>query len=128
MIDPTIVTQYISTLASANGAITGSSTRQASTTPQLGGNQFASSTYRGQGRIANLTISSDVIPTSHTVTIGSTDSTNTEIQSGLTAGEWVVTKTATASATTAKTTTAPSLLSSIGAGGRGGGGGIRPGN
>ncbi len=128
VIDPTIVTQYISTLASANGAITGSSTRQASTTRQLGGNQFASSTYRGQGRIANLTISSDVIPTSHTVTIGSTDSTNTEIQSGLTAGEWVVTKTTTASATTAKTTTAPSLLSSIGAGGRGGGGGIRPGN
>jgi multidrug efflux pump subunit AcrA (membrane-fusion protein) len=119
IIDPSIVTAYIASLATANGATVGTSTRQ------FVGGQFASSTFARQGRTTNLTISSDIAPTSQTVTIGSTDSTNTEIQSGLTAGEWVVTKTTT-SATTAKTTAAPSLLSSMGAGGRGGG--VRPGN
>ena len=129
VIDPTIVTQYLATLATANGATIGTSTRQ------FGGGQFASTTFTGsnrtggQGRTTSLTLNSDIIPASKTITIGATDGTNTEIQSGLTAGEWVVTKTTASSATTAKTTTAPSLLSSIGAGGRGGGGGgARPDN
>ena len=125
IIDPAVVTQYLATIATANGNYMGSSTFAGSTTRQFGNNANRTG---GQGRTTSLTISSDIAPTSQTVTIGSTDSTNTEIQSGLTAGEWVVTKTTASSATTAKTTAAPSLLSSIGAGGRGGGGGVRPGN
>jgi len=67
-------------------------------------------------------------PTEVPVQIGITDGTNTEITSGLTAGQTIVIKTITATTTAAKTTTtaAPSLLGGAttrGAGGFGGGGG-----
>lgn len=65
-------------------------------------------------------------PDRHTVDIGITDNTNTEITSGLKDGDQIVTKTIT-SGTTAKTSTTPTLLQ--GTGGRGGGlgGGFRGG-
>jgi hypothetical protein len=57
-----------------------------------------------------------------TVVTGLSDDTNTEIVSGLNRGQLVVTRTIAASA--AQTTTAPSLLSGLGARtGAGGGGG-----
>lgn len=55
-------------------------------------------------------------PTQAPVTIGLTDGTETEITSGLTAGEQIVTKTVAAT-TAAKPATAPSLIGGSGAGG-----------
>jgi len=131
--DPTIVSTYISSLMAANGITNtgfGSSTRTYN--PAM----FASSTgsttrgFGGGGHAnAGITMTSSVTPTTMVVTVGATDGTNTEIQSGLSAGDWVITKTTAAASVTKTTTTAPSLLSSIGAGGRGGGfggGGARP--
>ena len=133
--DPTIVSSYIASLATASGSTTNSFNRTSSgnslgsSTRQSGGT-FASSTASttrqfgggGNSRTVSITMSSDTIPTNTRVTIGATDGTNTEIQSGLSTGVWVVTKTTAASAVKT-TTTAPSLLSSLGAGGRGGFGG-----
>jgi len=102
--DPTVVSAYISSLMVANGITntgTGSSTRQYN---------------RG------INITSSATPTNTVVAVGVTDGTNTEIQSGLSAGDWVITKTTAAANVVKTTTTAPSLLSSLGAGGRGAGG------
>ena len=96
---------------------------------------FASST-RQFSVARTLTISTITQPQQAVVVTGDSDDTNTEIVSGLTRGQFVVTKTITSG--TAQTTTAPSLLSSLG-GGRGGaagggaaritgGGAGRPGN
>lgn len=64
---------------------------------------------------------STVPPTQQIVTIGSSDSTSTEIVSGLNEGDLIVTRTILP--TTAKTTTtAPSLLGTPGGNSRGGGG------
>jgi len=64
---------------------------------------------------------SAVPPTQQVVTIGASDSTSTEIISGLNEGDEIVTR--TISPTTAKATTAaPSLLGNPGGGNRGGGG------
>ena len=123
--DPTVVSTYISSLMAANPGI-GSSTRQynfssttASTTRGFGGGNYA-----GGGRAnAGITMTSAATPIDTTVTIGATDGTNTEIDSGLSAGDWVITKTTAAASVVKTTTTAPSLLSSLGAGGRGAGGG-----
>ncbi len=63
-------------------------------------------------------------PTETPVTVGITDGTDTQILSGLNAGDMVITKTITASAaaaTAAKTTAAPSLLGGGATGGRAGG-------
>lgn len=135
--DPTVVSTYMTSLASANG-VTASSTRQfnptqfasstnqfggqpASTTPRYGGGNF---TGGGQGRAgAGLTMTTATTPTNTIVTVGPTDGTNTEILTGLSTGAWVITKTVAASVAKT-TTTAPSLLSSLGAGGRGAGGGF----
>jgi len=67
------------------------------------------STFTGTGQ--SLTISTAVMPTQVTVTTGQSDDTNTEITSGLEAGQLVVTKTLT---TSSGTTAAPSILNSIG--------------
>ena len=107
--NPTIVSAYISSLMAANGITnpgTGSSTRQ----------------FSGRAN-ASITMTSAATPIDTTVTIGATDGTNTEIGSGLSAGDWVITKTTAAASVVKTTTTAPSLLSSLGAGGRGAGGG-----
>jgi len=67
------------------------------------------------------------VPENRPVTIGVADDNNTEITSGLAAGEYVVLKTVTA--VNKASTQAPSLLQSIGAGrGVGGGANFRPGN
>ncbi len=87
------------------------------------GRMFASSTrqYTGQGSNGggrSLTITTSSQPVQTTVVTGDSDDTNTEIVSGLTRGQFVVTK--TLSGTSVQTsTTAPSLLSSL-SGGRGG--------
>jgi multidrug efflux pump subunit AcrA (membrane-fusion protein) len=146
--DPTVVSQYMATLAAANGIIASSTARAgrsfASTTSQYSGS--ASSTYAGGyssgttgtgsttrqygnsngggtsgGRSQSVTMSSATAPTNQVITIGVTDGTNTQVLTGLSSGAWVVTKTVAASAAVT-TTAAPSLLSSLGAGGRGGGG------
>jgi HlyD family secretion protein len=70
-----------------------------------------------------LTISTTDAPTKIVVTTGVSDDTNTEILSGLTKGQYVITK--TSNTTTALTTTAPSLFSQFGARNAGGGGAIR---
>ncbi len=60
-------------------------------------------------------------PTNQTVEIGVSDSTNTEIVSGLKEGDIIVTKTITGTTTTTAKTTTPSILSAVGGGGRSGG-------
>ena len=143
--DPTVVSAYISSLMTANAATNGtlnpgagSSTRQfnfasttetssttASTTHRFGSGNYTGN--GGQGRVnAGITMTSSVTPTNTIVTVGPTDGTNTEIDGGVSAGDWVITKTTVASSVVKTTTTAPSLLSSLGAGGRGGGGMTRP--
>lgn len=58
------------------------------------------------------TITSTTAPKQQVVTVGLSDDTNTEIVSGLSSGEWVVTRTITTAS--AQTTTAPSILNSLG--------------
>ena len=79
-----------------------------------------SSTQRRSG-LGNrtITISSTLAPRQVVVTVGDSDDTNTEILSGLSAGDLVITKTTTSSSAT-QTSTAPSILSGL-SGGRVGG-------
>lgn len=120
--------------ASGSGTTTGTGRSFASSTFAVGSTTpgFTGSTTRqfggganGSGRNASVTISSATAPTNQIITVGATDGTNTQVLTGLTAGEWVVTKTIAASATTATTATTPSLLNSLGGGARGAGGGFR---
>lgn len=138
VLDSSVVSQYLSTLAAANG-ITASSTREsfasttgqfnngnASTTRQFGAG-FSGGMSGGSGRSTSITISSAVTPTNQPITIGASDGSNTQILTGIATGTWVVTKTVAGTSQTT-TTAAPSLLSSLGAGGRGGGGARPAGN
>ena len=142
--DSATVSAYLSSLASSTGA-NNTGGGFGSSTHSFGNGAFGSSTYNNynnmasstasttsssthpfsgagrSGRTVTVTMISSATPTNVTVTVGATDGTNTEIQSGLTAGDWVITKTVAASAVV-KTTTAPSLLSSLTTGGRGAGG------
>ncbi len=137
--DPTVVSTYLQSVAVANGITLGSTSRNfASSTGQFSvGTQSsttASSTRRFTGtggtgltgaggtRNTGTTMTTNVVPTNTIVTVGATDGTNTQINSGLSVGAWVVTKTTAASAVAKTTTTAPSLLSSLTTGGRGAGG------
>jgi HlyD family secretion protein len=74
---------------------------------------FAGSPNMSSGR--SITIGTAVTPTNVTITTGDSDDTNIEITSGLTRGQFIITKTSAAS--TAQTSTAPSILSGIGGGG-----------
>ena len=147
-IDPATVRAYMQKQAAASGR-TGSTTRnysgtgagsstRSSTGSSAGGN--ASSTRQfsggftggtGTGRAGlSVTMPSATPPSSVNVTVGQSDSTNIQIVSGLTPGQWVVTRTI-AGSTALAATAAPSLLSSLGAGARGAGaggfgGGARP--
>jgi multidrug efflux pump subunit AcrA (membrane-fusion protein) len=144
--DPSVVSQYLSALATTNGT-TASSTRRSfasstagfasttftgqygsgigSTTRQFGGGSGNAGAANGTARSTSVTITSAAPPQNQIVTVGASDGTNTQILTGLGAGTWVVTKTIAGSAVTA--TAAPSLLSSLGGGaargGFGGGGG-----
>ncbi|MDE2037843.1 MAG: HlyD family efflux transporter periplasmic adaptor subunit [Patescibacteria group bacterium] len=77
-----------------------------------------------QGSARTVTISTSLLPATQIVTVGTSDDTNTEIVSGLTAGDWVVIKTVAASGSSSASAAAPSLLSSFG-GARGAGGAAR---
>jgi len=77
-------------------------------------------TSANSGGARAMTISSVLVPTQVSVTVGDYDDTNTEILSGLNPGTLVITKTTTGTA--AQTTSAPSILNTLG-GGRGGAGG-----
>jgi len=72
----------------------------------------SSSLPRTQNR--TLTISSAVAPRQQIVAIGQSDDTNTEILSGLSDKEWVVTRTTSTATTQTTTTAAPSILNSFG--------------
>ena len=61
-------------------------------------------------------------PTTKTVTIGLADDTNTEITSGLSAGDQIVLRVSKSTTTTSNKTTTRSIL-----GGPSSGGGVRPG-
>ena len=123
------VSQYIASLAAANGVAASSTRRFAgqypvagSTTTAFNGSttrQFGGGNSGGNARSASVTVSTATAPQNQTVTVGVTDGTNTQILTGISAGTWVVTKTVAGSAAKTTTTTAPSLLSSLGAGGRG---------
>jgi len=121
--------------ASSTGAFPGSANASsttlynASSTRRFGGG-FASSTYASYtgsasaagsgfgGTARTMTVSSATLPQLIVVTVGASDDTNTQILSGLNPGQLVVTRTIAASSAAA--TAAPSLLSSLGAGGRAG--------
>jgi hypothetical protein len=146
VMDPATVKAYMQSLAATSGR-TASSTRSyggtSSSTSQdysvggtsgaigsttrnfAGGNASSTRAFSGSftggtgtGRAsASLTIPSSVPPTNVVVTVGQSDTTNTQILTGLTTGQWVVTRTI-AGTTASAATAAPSLLSSLGAGGR----------
>jgi HlyD family secretion protein len=97
-----------------NGLGTSSASNIASGTRQFAGNFTGNGGQQTQNR--TVTISSATAPRQQTVTLGQSDDTNTEIVSGLSGGEWVVTRTIT---TASSQTTAPSLLNSL-SGARGG--------
>ena len=103
------------------GTTTASSSRFASSTFASSTRQFGGyNAQGGQGR--SITLSTKSLPQQTTVVTGDSDDTNTEIVSGLTRGQLVVTKTIASGGTTS-TTAAPSILSSLTSGARGGAGG-----
>ncbi len=114
--------------ASSTGRIFASSTRpyqQTGSSTSSPANTFTGSSTRqytgqnsGNGGGRAITITTSLQPVQTTVVTGDSDDTNTEIVSGLTRGQFVVTKTLAGSATQ-MSTTAPSLLSSL-SGGRAG--------
>jgi HlyD family secretion protein len=109
--------------SSGNGFNGSSYASAASGTASSTGRHYGNGgTYSGSGqsRSSGLTIVSAETPGNIIVTIGATDGNNTQILSGLSAGAWVITKTATV--TTATKTATPSLLSSLTGGARGAGG------
>ena len=72
----------------------------------------------GSGRASlTVTMPSATLPQTQAVTVGQSDATNVQIMSGLTAGEWIVTRTI-AGSTASAATAAPSLLSSLSGGAR----------
>ena len=82
---------------------------------------LASTTTSSTG--ANVGVLSTTPPQSVIVTTGISDDTNTQILSGLTAGEQIVVRTTTGTATTIKTSAAAATSRTSGAGGGFGGGG-----
>ena len=104
--------------ASSTGAF-GSTTGQYAGATGSTTRQFGGSGTNATGRTAAISISSATPPTNQTVVTGASDNSNTQIVSGLSGGEWVVTKTITSST---QATAAPSILSSLGGGARAGGG------
>lgn len=66
---------------------------------------------------------SSVLPERINVTTGLVDDTNTEIISGLNAGDIIVTKTIITTTTTTSKTSTPSILNAVGGGGKGAAGG-----
>lgn len=92
-------------------------TSSAAASPRLpsgsgnGNTMFAASFGGNASQI--VAASTSIVPREVTVTIGNADDTNTEIASGLSGGEWVITKTTTSGGTT-QTTSAPSILQSVG--------------
>jgi HlyD family secretion protein len=77
--------------------------------PQTASSTRPTSTF---GFNRTVTISTTNVPTKKNIVTGDSDDSNTEIIEGVDKGQFVVTK--TSSATTAVTTTAPSILSGIG--------------
>ena len=75
------------------------------------------------GSTASQGVVSATPPINVTITTGISDTTNTEVLSGLTAGEQIVIRTTTGAATTVKTTAAAATSRTTGAGGGFGGGG-----
>ncbi len=127
----TTISQYIASLVAAN-SVTASSTGRASFTGQYPGVGSTTATFNGSTTrqfgggnsgtarpSVSVTITTAVAPQNQVVTVGATDGTNTQILTGISAGTWVITKTVAGSAAKATTSSAPSLLSSLGAGGRG---------
>ncbi len=129
-LDQTAVRAYMQAQTAASGR-TASSTRAFGTATSTGtfGSGTASSTRSftgsfagraGAGRTAfSVTMPSATPPVNTVVATGQSDSTNIQVISGLTSGQWVVTRTIAAGSATA--TAAPSLLSSLTGGARGGG-------
>ena len=96
--------------------------RMASSTRSFGGRSLSGR----QNQTISLTIPSPVPPQQAMIVTGLSDDTNTVVTSGLQPGQWVVTKTITGSSGASTSSTAPSILSSLGGGARGLGGGARP--
>jgi len=94
-----------------------------STTQRIASDQPLNQIASTQNQNRTLTISSATQPKQVMVVTGLSDDTNTEIVSGLNRGQMVVTRTIAPSG--AQTTTAPSILNSLGA--RSGGGALRTG-
>ena len=124
--------KYVEVLP-ASAIAQNSSSSNASSTMRMASSSstFATSTNnRPAGAFAQtrtMTVSSSIAPTQVVVTTGDTDDTNTEILSGLESGQLVVTRTIAAGSTT---TTAPSILNTLGGnrgatGGTGSGGATR---
>ncbi len=111
----------VNSLLPARQNRTASSTTLATTTRNVfvGNSGNANNAYAKTGRSMSLTISTDQIPTDVPVTVGLSDDTNTEILSGLSEKEWVVTRTSMGGAT--NTSSAPSIFSTLGGGNRAGG-------
>ena len=97
----------------------------ASTSPNASSTRQFSGNFGGrQSQTRTITLSSSDTPQQVTIVTGLSDDTNTVIVSGLKPGDWVITKTVSA-ANAVSTTATPSILSSLGGRGVGGGGGTR---
>ena len=93
-----------------------------------GGSYVLAFTTPPAGASTNTQVASTIPPVQIPVQTGLTDNTNTEITSGLTLGQQIVTRVIAPTTTTASASTAPSLLGATTgnrAGGAGGGGAFR---
>ncbi|MDD5165386.1 MAG: HlyD family efflux transporter periplasmic adaptor subunit [Candidatus Pacebacteria bacterium] len=110
---------YVQVLETAMASSTFNRSRIASSTTSssTGTRTFTRTAGSGSSnanRATGIAVTSATAPTEVTVTIGDADDTNTEVLSGLTAGQAVVTKTTTvAQGTTATTATSGGLLGGL---------------
>ncbi len=126
VLDPSVLpSMALGTTANRRTFSATSTDATASSTTGFNRNRGTGTGQYGQFGGLSLNVSTAVVPQQVTIVTGDSDDTNTEIISGLTQGQLVVTRTIAASQ--AQATAAPSILNSLG-GNRGiGGGAARPG-
>jgi HlyD family secretion protein len=102
-----------------NRPVNASSTASSSTYRMMNASStaFASSSRMTSARASAVTVTvtaSTVTPQSTQVTLGLSDDTNMEILTGLSAGQWIVTKTTSVSSSNSSSNTSSSLLNMLG--------------
>ncbi|MDE1975398.1 MAG: HlyD family efflux transporter periplasmic adaptor subunit [Patescibacteria group bacterium] len=106
--------------ASSTAALSSSTAAQYFANRTTNGQTSGFGSFSGAGVAFNrtVTVSTRDVPAEETIATGLSDDTNTEIVSGLQAGDWVVVKTVSGISNQSSSASAPSILNSL----RGGGG------